>query len=336
LKKQNAYCVVTTIQAPTECMEILSEKWPGEEGSVLIVGDSKGPFEYDLPKSRLVTIQEQRELDFELASILPEKHYARKNLGYLMAMEAGAEVIFETDDDNAPNEHWRLRDAVSESSLVDVKDWYNVYGDFSKEQIWPRGYPLDDLLNCPHKASKTEPTRAFTPLQQGLADRSPDVDAVWRLILDKPIDFDRNPSVRLAKGTWCPFNSQSTWWWRDAYPLMYLPSLCPFRMTDIWRGFVAQRCLWELGYELVFHASEVYQERNVHDFMVDFQDEIPGYLRNKEIRNALDGLKLKPGKGVASENLRACYVKLVEMELIPEHELKLVDAWIADLAKIGI
>ena len=330
------YCVVTTIQGPTECMEILGEKWPGKDGSVLIMGDSKGPFEYALSKSRLVTIQEQREMSFKLASVLPEKHYARKNLGYLIAMKEGAEVIFETDDDNAPNEHWRIREAVSESSLVEVDGWYNVYNDFSNEQIWPRGYPLDSLLKKPVEVSKVAPTQAYTPLQQGLADRSPDVDAVWRLILDKPIDFDRNPSVRLAKGCWCPFNSQSTWWWKEAYPLMYLPSMCPFRMTDIWRGFVAQRCLWELGYELVFHASEVYQERNAHDFMVDFQDEIPGYLRNKEIRTALDSLNLKAGQGSAPENLRTCYERLVEMELIPADELTLVDAWIADLQQIGI
>jgi len=29
--------------------------------------------------------------------------------------------------------------------------------------------------------------------------------------------------------------------------LMYLPIKASFRMTDIYRSFVAQRCLWELG-----------------------------------------------------------------------------------------
>ena len=38
--------------------------------------------------------------------------------------------------------------------------------------------------------------------------------------------------------------------------LMYLPSTCTFRMTDIWRSLIAQRCLWELGQGVVFHAAD--------------------------------------------------------------------------------
>lgn len=317
-------------------MEILSEKWPGGDESLLIVGDSKGPFEYSLPKSCLLSIADQRKLAFSLAHILPEKHYARKNLGYLQAMKQGAEMIFETDDDNAPNKHWQIRDAKPQSRSVDAPAWYNVYSDFSDEQIWPRGFPLNYLSKDGKLGSDSELSESYAPLQQGLADRSPDVDAVWRLVLDKPVSFQRKPSIRLKKGTWCPFNSQSTWWWKEAFPLMYLPSLCPFRMTDIWRSLVAQRCLWELGYELVFHASEVYQERNLHDFMADFEDEIPGYLRNDEIRVGLEQLTLVSGKGHAYSNLKICYEKLISMGLIPAAEMDLVDAWIKDLRQMEI
>jgi hypothetical protein len=108
-----------------------------------------------------------------------------------------------------------------------------------------------------------------------LADHSPDVDAVWRLVLDRPFCFDKGESLYLAPGTWCPFNSQSTWWWPEAYPLLYLPSFCTFRMTDIWRSFVAQRCLWAVGQGVAFHASEVAQARNQHNLMRDFEDEVP-------------------------------------------------------------
>jgi hypothetical protein len=40
-------------------------------------------------------------------------------------------------------------------------------------------------------------------------------------------------------------------------PLLYLPSHCCFRMTDIWRSFIAQRCLWELGHWVVCQAPEL-------------------------------------------------------------------------------
>ena len=43
------------------------------------------------------------------------------------------------------------------------------------------------------------------PIQQGLVNGSPDVDAVWRLTFDQEFGFDEAPSVWLAPGAWCPF-----------------------------------------------------------------------------------------------------------------------------------
>lgn len=330
LPENPIYCVITTIQSPTDCMRTLSEKWPESNGTIMIVGDSKGPFEYDLGKTTLYDIEQQRSSDWNLARILPEKHYARKNLGYLTVISKGAETIFETDDDNEPNDSWVVRNKQCESVLLSGKGWYNVYKEYSRDNIWPRGFPLDEVLKSPpvERGSK-----AFvnSPLQQGLANGSPDVDAVWRLVLDKDIQFSEGDSVRLDAGLWCPFNSQSTWWWKEAYPLMYLPSYCPFRMTDIWRSFVAQRCLWAMGFELTFHGAEVHQSRNPHDYMFDFKDEVPGYLRNEEIRRSLENLDLKSGVGNSFTNLFKCYEALVDIQVIPADELPLVEAWITDL-----
>jgi len=335
-EKSGLHCVVTTIQAPTECMRMLSEKWPGGEGSIIIVGDSKGPFEYQMGKSRLLDIETQRGSHWNLAKILPEKHYARKNLGYLHAMSQGAATIYETDDDNAPMDCWILREKACASVAIKGTGWYNVYRDFSDENIWPRGLPLKHIRDRVGFIKETEPTISEAPLQQGLANGSPDVDAVWRLILDQDIRFNDSQSIRLGHGLWCPFNSQSTWWWKEAFPLMYLPYYCPFRMTDIWRSFIAQRCLWELGFQLVFHKAEVVQERNPHDPIADFEDEIPGYLRNDQIRKVLETLKLESGSDKASRNLLRCYEALVQINLLPAKELELVNAWIADIESIKL
>jgi hypothetical protein len=325
------HCVITTIQSPTRCMEGLAARWPGADGSIWIVGDAKGPFSYDLSKTRLFDIEAQRGSPWQLAKNLPEKHYARKNLGYLEAINAGATCIFETDDDNTPIDSWVVRDRMAESHRLKGVGWYNVYRDFSDQKIWPRGLPLNHATATQQGIAREEVSMADSPLQQGLANGSPDVDAVWRLLLDQEITFHDAPSVRLARGLWCPFNSQSTWWWAPAFPLLYLPSYCPFRMTDIWRSFVAQRCLWELGFELVFHGAEMLQERNPHNPMHDFKDEVPGYLRNEEIRETLDGLLLERGPDGAAANLLRCYEALVAIDLIPASELPLVQAWIDDL-----
>jgi hypothetical protein len=269
-----------------------------------------------------------------LARTLPIGHYARKNVAYLWALSRGASCLYETDDDNAPNAFWSIRNRIVPAQTIEAPPWVNVYRFFSNDLIWPRGLPLDQIHTVPPTGLNTTVQNVEAPIQQGLADQSPDVDAVWRLVLDRPFFFDRGPSIRLEPGTWSPFNSQSTWWWPVVYPLLYLPSYCSFRMTDIWRGFVAQRCLWELGYGLVFHAPEVIQDRNVHNLMSNFDDEVPGYRRNTDMIRLLEALSLSPGPGAVMDNLIHCYEILIQNEFFPEMEMELVQAWVRDLSTI--
>jgi len=79
----------------------------------------------------------------------------------------------------------------------------------------------------------------------------------------------------------------------------------------------------------------VWQERNEHNLMRDFADEVSGYLNNRKIGERLDALKLAPGTDRLGENLILCYEELVRMELIPEKEMPLVQAWVADLAELA-
>ena len=211
-----------------------------------------------------------------------------------------------------------------------------MYRLFRNDLIWPRGFPLD-LINTPATFvhDTQAPLESFEcPIQQGLADLAPDVDAVWRLLLDREFAFPPSQSVWLPPGTWCPFNSQTTWWWPVAYPLMYLPSLCSFRMTDIWRSFIAQRCLWELGFGLAFHPPEVTQERNIHNLLRDFEQEVPGYLQNQQIVDILLSLNLTPGVGAVTSNLMRSYEALVAKAIMPAGELPLLKAWLADIESL--
>jgi len=173
------------------------------------------------------------------------------------------------------------------------------------------------------------------PIQQGLADENPDVDAIYRLLLPLPQNFRTDRRVALGKGSWCPFNSQNTSWWRDAFPLLYLPVHCSFRMTDIWRGFVAQRIAWENDWHILFHEPTMWQERNEHDLMRDFADEVPGYLHNDRIRRALEGVALKGGVDELRRDLRKCYDALIALEVVGAEEGPLLDAWVEDLERIS-
>jgi hypothetical protein len=337
LKEDSLYVVVTTIQGPTAAMRRLAQVVQSCGGKLLVVGDRKGPSAYPVANSELLTLAGQLALPWRLPSLLPVNHYVRKNAGYLLAISRGASCIYETDDDNAPKRTWKPRRLEVKAVAVERQGWCNVYGYFSSQRLWPRGFPLEAIESARHwqppKSSRA--SVISSPIQQGLADGNPDVDAVWRLILSADVRFKSKPSVALKRGSWCPFNSQTTWWWPEAYPLLYLPSHCTFRMTDIWRSFIAQRCIWEIGGAVSFHAPEVVQERNAHDLFKDFQDEVPGYLHNAKICAILSSLRLKRGKKSVGDNLLWCYEALVQHKIFPAEELPLVQAWLTDLKTIA-
>jgi hypothetical protein len=199
-----------------------------------------------------------------------------------------------------------------------------VYSLFADDHVWPRGFPLEYLHREVMPAMTTRTIRAS--LIQFLADGDPDVDAVFRLTRPQRVSFHRRSPVELRPGTWCPFNSQNTLFRAELFPLLYLPSHCSFRMTDIWRSFVAQRCLWELGAGVVFHSATVRQDRNEHDLLKDFAQEVDGYLHNDAIRRTLEPLKLDMDM---RRNLVVCYEALAKF--LKAEEMPILRAWLAAL-----
>lgn len=324
--------VITSIASPNAVLKAFAQGCAEHGYRFIVIGDRSSPHEFALEDCDFWSLERQRSMPFALVKELPERHYARKNLGYLEAMRAGVEVILESDDDNIPGlEFWSTRSPQLECDLVTGSGWVNVYRHFSGERIWPRGFPLEKLQE-PVPLPTTTGQRN-TPIQQGLADGDPDVDAIYRCTGVLPVDFDkRDRPLALGRGAWCAFNSQNTTWFKEAFPLLYLPSYCSFRMTDIWRSYVAQRIGWENGWELIFHNATVRQERNEHDLMKDFAQEVVGYQHNRAICAALEALPLKPGREHIPENLVACYEVFISMGLIGVEERPLLRAWLDDVA----
>ena len=208
--------------------------------------------------------------------------------------------------------------------------WVNVYKYFTDSHIWPRGFDLEKILDPLPNISKVE--KVLSPIQQGLANDNPDVDAIYRLTHHLPVVFENRESVALGHNAICPFNSQNTTWFKEAFPLLYLPSYCSFRMTDIWRSFIAQRIAWTCGWSIAFHKSTVRQERNTHILIEDFKDEISGYINNSQIVSTLINLPLKEGSDHIFQNLEICYQSIVNLGLIDKNELPLLRAWINDIS----
>lgn len=318
------FCVITTIHPITEAVK----KWHEIFGDRLIaVGDKKTPIDWNYKDAVYIPFVEKEKGWFE--GVDPVNHYARKNLGYLEAIRRGATYIYSTDDDNLPNENWQVR-TNEVSAYQSVSDgWFNTYLCMGSNvrHVWPRGFALNHLQKCTVIDGIKD--NYNSSIQQGLADGEADVDALWRLVYGQKVFFENTVSVHLKQNTWCPFNSQSTHFFPKAFPLMYLPVTVSFRMTDIFGSFVGQRCLWELGEGVTFHSpSEVFQDRNKHDLLKDFEDEIPGYLNSGKLVKILEGLTLKKGEENVCDNMVTCYQALADENIVTELEIRCLKSWV--------
>ena len=325
--------VVTSIAGPNEILKSLADGAEASGWPFYLIGDVSSPADFRLQGVRFLSVKDQLDTGFATAGACPLRHYARKNIGYLLAMREGASAIVETDDDNRPRAAFWLPRTFSQTvRVVESSGWTNVYAYFSEAFVWPRGFPLEFVREPPPQFESLLERTLDCPIQQALCDGDPDVDAIYRLMLPAPPPFRKGRSVALASGSWCPFNSQNTSWARDACPLLYLPAYCSFRMTDIWRSFVAQRIAFANNWGVLFEPPTMDQERNRHDLMRDFEQEVPGYLHNVRIQEMLAGLTIRPGSPAMRENLLLCYEALIAAELLDQRELPLLELWLSDLA----
>jgi hypothetical protein len=329
------HLVITSIQTPNRIMRAFADQCSQHGFEFIVVGDTKSPKDFHIDGCRFLAVNDPMLDDFEFAEACPTAHYSRKNIGYLVAMAGGADLIVETDDDNEPTpEFWHPRRRRRTVPLLQQQGWVNVYRYFSDSVIWPRGLPLDAIHRVPPALHELSTLDADCPIQQGLANGDPDVDAVYRLTMALPQAFRTGIEVALGSDSWSPFNSQNTAWWPDAYPLLYLPSYCSFRMTDIWRSFVAQRIAWANGWQILYHSPTVTQDRNEHDLMRDFEQEVPGYVGNARMAKLLAALEIEPGVDRLSDNLRLCYAALVKHGFIGAEEQPLLDRWLSDCQRL--
>jgi hypothetical protein len=328
--------VLTSIFAPNPVMREIAAQAAVHGFDFIIAGDSKSPAGFFLEGARYLDLAAQRAAG-TYGRRCPERTYARKNAAYLEAIRNRATWIVETDDDNFPGTgFWQAPCRNVCGREAKRAGWVNAYRYFSATFVYPRGYPIDRALPdwrdqdpCPDD----QPESAGTcPIQQGLADENPDVDAIWRMLHPLPLRFREDRPVILREGCWCPFNSQNTRFFPEVYPLLYLPATCSFRMTDIWRSFIAQRILWTCGWNVSFHAASVVQERNEHSLLRDFEDEISGYLGNQAIIDLLGALDLASGPSNLSINLETCYAAMISAGYFRGGEEELLAAWLGDLS----
>lgn len=316
--------IITTINPKNAVLDKFSKL---KNYNLIIVGDKKSPSSYNL-NAEYLDINKQLKLFPEMAKNIPYNHYSRKNIGYLYAIMSGSDTIAESDDDNMPKKNWGIVSDLNKLKTIVSPKFPNVYKEFTDEHVWPRGFPLD--LISYNKNNKFKYLDSNILIWQGMADGNPDVDAIYRITMNKNIDikFSDSQSIALAKGVLSPFNSQNTIWLREAFCYMYLPHTVTFRYTDILRSFVAQYGVWAKKGQLAFTAATVLQKRNKHDLLKDFIDEYPMYINFNKVIKALDECVLTG----EDSDLLVMYKALFKSGIVKKEELLTVSIWLKSIS----
>lgn len=317
------FIIITSIFNPTEAITAFAGL---SDYHLVVVGDKKTPGGWHHEHCTFLDVNAQLSLAPAFANAIPFNHYGRKMIGYVYALQQGADIIIDTDDDNIPYDNWSFPSFSGEftSSAADL-GWVNIYHHFSDQPIWPRGLPLRNIKDDRSRLHWQGQQKQEIGIWQGLADEDPDVDAIYRLTSDTPCIFQKKDPVVLEKGTISPFNSQNTAYRKELFPLLFLPSFVTFRFTDILRGIIAQPVLWQHGYKLGFTQATVVQKRNVHDYFKDFESEVPMYLHTEKsfnaVRNAIRGQSVK-------DDLYQAYEALLKINVVEEKEMTVLSEWL--------
>ena len=265
--------VTTTINPPTEAILKFDHMADWE---LIVIGDLKTPPDYRLDRGTYVSPSEQAAYSPQLSEALCWNCIQRRNLGFLMALDRGADVVAVVDDDNIPLDGWGTSLMVGAPTMTHYYHTdlpaFDPVGVTNCSSLWHRGYPLQ-LLSQRHSVTMTK--QLVTPdVQADFWNGDPDIDAICRMEHAPNVTFD-TACFPIASNKPGPFNSQNTFIKASWLPNYFLfPDIG--RMDDIWASYYLQA----LGASVVYGPASVYQQRNEHDVTRDMTLEFIGYERN--------------------------------------------------------
>jgi hypothetical protein len=223
---------------------------------------------------------------------------------------------------------------------------------------WPRGLPLELIKKGGYSSTLSD---VNVPIErvgvvQSLANGDPDVDAIYRLTQPLPFSFPQHtPDSRnirplnvksqsvgetiipllVPAHAYAPYNAQATLHMYPALWSLLLPVTVHGRVSDIWRGYLAQKLFRDVGLELLFSPPLVRQDRNVHNYIGDLESEGPLYARAHVLVSQLNELQLKNSVHNFAGRMEELWVWAYERDYLQLQDVVLCQTWIDSLRVIG-
>ena len=373
------WAVVTTIHLPNLSINRVADlrNW-----CLVIVGDTITPDDaYDrnlAKKDNVFYLSASYQKEFLTRSLfidmMPFKSFARKNIGYLFAINFGAQVIFDFDDDNIllpledgetippPFFHFG-KDRLGGSDRTVLLKFINstaeqlgantnkkhhpaplafnpyIFMGASHHDSWPRGFPMDKLQN--NYANGLFDTTNVGDLAyssigviQSLCNGDPDNDAVFRMTRPDSTNFTFERSATslpllIPSNAYSPYNAQATTHLYNAFWGLYLPITVPGRVTDIWRSYITQRIMKDIGLHVMYTPPIVQHERSAHDYLSDFVAESDLYDKTTKLLEFLDGWSSDAHE--LPERIFELWVGLYEHDYLGLHDVEAAREWLNTL-----
>eukprot|EP00435_Cladocopium_sp_Y103_P048426 s749_g14.t1 len=218
----------------------------------------------------------------------------------------------------------------------------NPYPSFrpSCGHVWPRGFPLD-YVQAQHtfnRSIRVEQLERPPAVQQFLADEDPDVDAIFRLTRPLPCNFaglePGTPSaMAIPPQFFTPYNAQATVHLYEAFWGLLLPVTVHGRVSDIWRAYLTQKLLWDVGQLVTFLPPYVVHDRVAHDYLKDFQSEADLQLKSTALVQFLS--QWSSNAPTLLERIEQLWAALYARGFVELGDVRLAQAWILDLLAVG-
>ena len=192
--------VVTSINAPGEAMRALAAGASAHGQDLIVVGDTKSPADCDLTGVEFFDIAAQLASGLAFARSCPTAITRARTSAICWRSATAPRCILETDDDNIPLPSFF---APRERAQAGRRSPRRRTGSTSTAISPMRGSGRADCrwsgstASCP-RSTGCRPREVDCPIQQGLANANPDVDAIYRLVLPLPQDFRGDRRVALA------------------------------------------------------------------------------------------------------------------------------------------
>lgn len=244
-----------------------------------------------------------------IGEAIPWNSDARRNIGFLIAYESGADAIIAIDDDNLcelPGP-WLAEHGVvtlpggPQTVSASASGWYNPCDllEIERPGVYPRGYPY--AARGAQPALAVHEMHGRVDINAGLWLGAPDVDAFTHLAGPAGASALRGSAV-LHPDSWAPVNTQNTavrreamgaWW----YVLMgeTINTLPIQRFGDILSGYFLTACARQVGGLVRFGTPPVMHRRNHHDIGRDALGELPGIWMLEDMLPWLHALQLSGG-----------------------------------------